>query len=133
MKIYNIADNREDGLGKHSDSRGQITDIFYGRNINHACLITNAPGAIRGNHYHKETTQFTYVLSGTLSYYSQPVSGGPIVRTDCVSGDFVISPPNEIHAMQAGPQGCVFIAFAEGPRGGEDYEKDTYRVDSIIL
>jgi hypothetical protein len=29
--------------------------------------------------------------------------------------------------------GCTFIAFAEGPRGGEDYESDTYRVDSIVI
>jgi hypothetical protein len=34
--------------------------------------------------------------------------------------------------MVAGDDGCVFIAFAEGPRGGEDYENDTFRVDSII-
>jgi hypothetical protein len=24
------------------------------------------------------------------------------------------------------------VAFAGGPRGGEDYEKDTYRVESIL-
>jgi hypothetical protein len=44
----------------------------------------------------------------------------------------IISEPREIHAMKSGNTGCVFIAFAEGPRGGEDYETDTVRVHSII-
>jgi hypothetical protein len=34
--------------------------------------------------------------------------------------------------MKSGPDGCTFIAFAEGPRGGADYESDTYRVESIV-
>jgi oxalate decarboxylase/phosphoglucose isomerase-like protein (cupin superfamily) len=133
MKVYNINDNNEPGLGKFSDARGSITDIFYRQDINHACVITNQPGAVRGNHYHKLTTQYTYVISGMMTYYSRPVEGDAPVQTyDCHDGDFIISPPNEIHAMKAGPGGCVFIAFAGGPRGGEDYESDTYRVDSII-
>jgi hypothetical protein len=45
-------------------------------------------------------------------------------------GDMIISEPMEIHAMRTGEHGCTFIAFAEGPRGGEDYESDTYRVDN---
>jgi dTDP-4-dehydrorhamnose 3,5-epimerase-like enzyme len=133
MKHYNIYDNNEEGLGKFSDARGSITDIFYKANMNHACIITNAPGAVRANHYHKQTTQYTYILAGTLEYYSKKVdstdtaehyTGGP--------GTMIISEPNEIHGMVAGNDGCVFIAFAEGPRGGEDYENDTFRVDSII-
>ena len=44
----------------------------------------------------------------------------------------IISEPMEIHAMRTGEHGCTFLAFAEGPRGGEDYESDTYRVDSIV-
>jgi mannose-6-phosphate isomerase-like protein (cupin superfamily) len=133
MKIYNINENAEPGLGKFSDSRGTIIDIFYQQHINHACVITNLPDAIRGNHYHKHTTQYTYVLSGSMTYYSQSVDkNNPVESRVCHAGDFIISPPNEIHAMKAGLDGCVFIAFAGGPRGGEDYESDTYRVDSII-
>jgi hypothetical protein len=59
-------------------------------------------------------------------------SDEPAERYQAVGGDFIISAPNEIHALRAGPQGCVFMAFAEGPRGGEEYESDTFRVDSII-
>ena len=133
MKVYNIANNDEEGLGTFTDERGTIADIFYKANINHACLITNTPGAVRGNHYHKHTTQYTYILRGTLAYFSRPVEvDRPADVYMASAGDFIISAPLEIHAMKAGVEGCEFIAFAEGPRGGEDYETDTYRVDSII-
>jgi dTDP-4-dehydrorhamnose 3,5-epimerase-like enzyme len=133
MKYYNINKNIEKGLGQHTDERGTITDIFYSRAMNHGCIITNEPLAVRGNHYHKLTTQYTLVLNGTLNYYSKSVdSSEPVQKFVAGHGDMMISEPGEIHAMRAGEHGCTFIAFAEGPRGGEDYESDTYRVESII-
>jgi quercetin dioxygenase-like cupin family protein len=107
--------------------------MFYARTINHGCIITNEPMAVSGNHYHKLTTQYTLVLNGTLTYFSQPVdSDEPVQRFVAGHGDMIISEPGEIHAMRTGEHGCTFIAFAEGPRGGEDYESDTYRVESIV-
>lgn len=132
MKVYNIYNNKEQNLGEFSDSRGSITDIFYGKSMNHGCIITNNSDAVRGNHYHNYTTQYTYILSGSLRYYSSDLTRSEIHKYDAIPGDFIISDPQEIHAMKSGPNGCVFIAFAEGPRGGEDYEKDTIRVDSIV-
>ena len=134
MKYYNINKNIEKGLGQHTDDRGTITDLFYARNMNHGCIITNAPLAVRGNHYHKLTTQYTLVLSGTLTYYSRAVDSDKPAQTFVAGhGDMMISEPGEIHTMRTGEHGCTFLAFAEGPRGGEDYESDTYRVDSIII
>jgi quercetin dioxygenase-like cupin family protein len=133
MKVYNIYQNNEPGLGSHSDDRGQIHDVFYKHNMNHGCIITNEPNAVRGNHYHKFTTQYTFVVEGELTYYSQPVDQSKAVDMyQAKKGDFIISEPNEVHTLKSGPNGCVFIAFTEGPRGGEDYESDTYRVDSIV-
>jgi oxalate decarboxylase/phosphoglucose isomerase-like protein (cupin superfamily) len=133
MKTYNIYTNHgQAGLGSFEDSRGTITDIFYTANMNHGCIITNQPGAVRGNHYHKFTTQYTYILSGTLTYYSKGAGDGAATNAfEAVTGDMIISEPLEIHAMRAGNSGCTFIAFAEGPRGGADYETDTYRVEDI--
>jgi len=134
MKYYNINKNIEKGLGQHTDERGTITDMFYARDMNHGCIITNQPGAVRGNHYHKLTTQYTLILSGTLTYYSKHIDSDEPVQTFVAGhGDMIISEPGEIHAMRTGEHGSTFLAFAEGPRGGEDYESDTYRVDSIIL
>ena len=133
MKHYNIYNNQEPGLGNFTDERGTITDIFHLIDMNSACLITNTPGAVRANHYHKQTTQFTDILSGSLDYYSKPVdSEEPANVITAGPGDFIISEPNEIHAWRTGAEGCTLIAFAQGPRGGEDYESDTIRVESII-
>jgi dTDP-4-dehydrorhamnose 3,5-epimerase-like enzyme len=132
MKVYNIYNNEEKNLGSFLDDRGTITDIFYQKSMNHGCIINNNPGAVRGNHYHNHTTQYTYILSGTLRYYASDLDRTQIKHHDAVAGDFIISEPKEIHAMKAGADGCLFIAFAEGPRGGEDYEKDTIRVESIV-
>ena len=132
MKVYNIYNNEEKNLGSFLDDRGTITDIFYQKSMNHGCIINNNPGAVRGNHYHNHTTQYTYILSGTLRYYASDLDRTQIKHHDAVAGDFIISEPKEIHAMKAGANGCLFISFAEGPRGGEDYEKDTIRVESIV-
>jgi hypothetical protein len=133
MKLSNIYEPTDPKLGVHSDSRGTIADIFYNANINHACLITSAPDAVRGNHYHKLTTQYTFITKGVCEYWSQPSDlSSPATMKLLVPGDFAISEPYEIHTMRMGKEGCDMIAFASGPRGGEDYESDTFRVATII-
>ena len=133
MKTYNIySQHGLPGLGAFKDDRGSIIDIFYQANMNHGCVITNQPGAVRGNHYHKLTTQYTFVMSGTLTYYSKNLDSTQTPNVlQASAGDMIISEPFEIHAMKAGSDGCTFIAFAQGPRGGADYETDTYRVEDI--
>jgi dTDP-4-dehydrorhamnose 3,5-epimerase-like enzyme len=50
-----------------NDNRGSITDIIERFNFNGATIIESKKGSIRGNHYHKRTVQFIYVLHGTPS------------------------------------------------------------------
>ena len=47
----------------HSDNRGYIKDLVENENINAVTIITLTKGAIRGNHYHKETFQWNYIIS----------------------------------------------------------------------
>lgn len=53
------------------DERGEITDIIDGDNVNSITLITSKKGAVRGNHYHKQTIQYLYLIEGKLVYYTQ--------------------------------------------------------------
>ena len=53
------------------DSRGVITDILQHTPVDSVTLITCTKGAIRGNHYHKASIQFTYVISGKIRAYTQ--------------------------------------------------------------
>ena len=54
----------------HSDERGSIADyIFYNAKVNHVAIIKSEPNSIRGNHYHKETTQHILITKGSLEYW----------------------------------------------------------------
>ena len=45
--------------------------IFYKYKIDHVAYIFTKKGKIRGNHYHKDTTQYTLILKGNLEYWER--------------------------------------------------------------
>ena len=116
-----------------SDERGSISDIFYNTVMQHAAIIeSKQAGVIRGNHYHKQTTQSVFVIKGKLRYWWQPVDR--IVPAQSVivqENSLITSPPCEIHTLEM-LEPNTFIVFSSGPRGGQDYESDTFRVPSIV-
>jgi len=117
----------------HSDNRGKIADIFYQKSINHVAIIHSEPKVIRGNHYHKETTQHILITSGSLEYWYKDFDSNDKAKFILLKkGDLVSTRPYEIHALKIGREGNEFIVFSEGLRGGKDYESDTYRVENII-
>lgn len=133
MKIKNIWKNVEPPLESHTDDRGIINDIFYNTNINHVAIIDSNPGALRGNHYHKETTQHMLMTKGSLKYWYKAVdSDEPAQMILAKEGDLITTPPFEIHALVITEEGNQFIVFSEGKRGGKDYESDTFRTDTIV-
>ena len=133
MKLRNIYKETTKELQTHHDERGMISDIFYKENINHSALIESKPNIIRGNHYHKKTTQHMIMTQGSLEYWYKKY--GSDEKAKCIllkKGDYVSTPPYEIHALKIGSEGNQFIVYSGGTRGGLDYEKDTFRVPSII-
>ena len=115
----------------HADQRGVITDLHVGQPVNALTTVTCLKGAIRGNHFHKLTTQFTYVLSGKLRYVGQNLDR-PVEECTIAAGDLVTSLPLESHAFEA-LEDSVLLAFCHGPRAGMDYEKDTYRLEEPLI
>lgn len=113
------------------DERGKIADLLVNESIDAITQITFAESAVRANHYHKHTTQWTYVVSGKLTYASGPLDG-PIVEETIEAGDFVVAEPNELHAFKALVKSEIFV-FTKGPRAGFDYEKDTFRLEEPLL
>ena len=47
-------------------------------------------------------------------------------------GDLVASEPMESHAL-VGVTNCELLVFTKGPRGGKEYENDTYRLDEKLV
>lgn len=114
----------------HKDERGEITDIIVKEKVEYVTLITSVSGVTRGNHYHKETIQWVYILEGRMKLLTQ-MPGTPVVATTLEKGDLVMNEPMEKHAMIS-LENSTFIVFTRGVRGGEDYEKDTYRLSEPL-
>ena len=107
------------------DSRGYILDIMYSQNFNHATLIYSKKGSTRGNHYHKKTTQITFVLSGEVRYYYK-LKNKKTASEKLIKNSFLITKPLEIHAYKF-IKNTKMLILSKGLRGGKDYEKDTFR------
>ena len=112
------------------DARGRIIDILDGIPVECVTLLTSKRGSVRGNHFHKKTTQYAYVLEGKLRLYTQP-PGGAVRSRVITAGDLVVTPPKERHAFVA-LEDSVLLACAHGPRAGRSYEADTYRLDKPL-
>lgn len=113
------------------DSRGAITDILQHTPVDSVTIITCNKGAIRANHYHKESIQYSYVLSGQMLAYTQ-MPDGPLESQTLVAGDMLESPVFERHALHA-VEDSVLLIITRGPRGGKNYEDDTFRVTPLHI
>jgi dTDP-4-dehydrorhamnose 3,5-epimerase-like enzyme len=127
MKKKNIFKNVKHPLQLHFDERGLICDIFYKKKYDHVTYVKTRSNKIRGNHYHKKTTQVMLILNGVLEYWYKNINSKKIKKILLKKGDLINTPPLEIHAMKTLKKNCEFIVFTKGLRGGKDYEKDTFR------
>ena len=47
-------------------------------------------------------------------------------------GDLVVTSSNESHAIKA-IEYSEYLVFTQGPRGGKEYEKDTFRLSKPLI
>ncbi len=113
------------------DNRGIITDIIVKERIDYVTIITNKKGAVRGNHYHKETIQFLYVLEGSILVASK-FKGKDLEKKVLKVGSLLFNEANEWHAIKSLEDSKLLI-LTRGLRGGKDYESDTYKLDEPLL
>ena len=114
------------------DNRGSITDILTHVNIDAITLIKSESGAVRANHYHKETTQWTYILSGEVEYCSCHLQEEKIAKKTLTKGMIVCAEPWVAHAIRSLTYSEILIV-TKGPRSGKDYELDTFRLEKPLL
>ncbi len=111
----------------YKDQRGTIMDIFVGEPYEHCVIIYCNKGAVRGNHFHKRSAQADFMLSGKMRAYCRK-QGSKKVETFVMSqNDVTHWEKGEAHEFIALGK-CAFISFVNGPRGGDKYETDTYRL-----
>ena len=95
----------------YEDKRGKIKDLIVSE-IDSVTHITFNPGAIRGNHIHKDTTQWVYIVSGKVEGFAK--LNERVVSEIFSAGDFFVSYPNEAHAFRA-LEPCEILVFTKGP------------------
>ncbi|HCC47990.1 MAG TPA: hypothetical protein DEQ38_07750 [Elusimicrobia bacterium] len=115
----------------HTDARGRITDLLQREEINAITEISFTRGAVRANHFHKKTWQWNYVLSGRIQIAAK-LPGKPVRRAVMKKGDLIVTVPNESHALKALAPSELMV-FTKGPRGGKEYENDTFRLTEPLL
>ena len=115
----------------HSDERGYIQDILIDRPIEHVTFIFTKKNTVRGNHFHKETVQYVFVLEGKIEYHGvSPSHEHKVVILE--KGDLIETPALEKHAIKA-LEDTKMIVLTRGPRGGQRYEDDTFRLEKPIV
>ena len=115
----------------HQDGRGVIIDLLEKKKINAITFITQKKGMVRGNHFHKKTIQWNYLIKGKIKLIAQKKNKR--VREIILSkGDLVITSSNESHAIKA-IKYSEYLVFTQGPRGGKEYEKDTFRLSEPLI
>jgi oxalate decarboxylase/phosphoglucose isomerase-like protein (cupin superfamily) len=85
---------------------------------------------VRGNHFHKRTHQWAYILTGRMKYYSKD-KHGKVSVVSAKAGDLIDSPATVAHTFLALTD-LSFLSLTKGPRRGFDYEKDTFRLEDKL-
>lgn len=113
-----------------TDDRGSIFDLVEAP-VGHVGMITSNEGAVRANHYHLESTQYTYVISGKLELKTRHKDEDGEPRVDILeAGMLAVTPPHIIHAVTA-LEDTVFLDATTKSRTDDGYEEDTVRVDPL--
>jgi quercetin dioxygenase-like cupin family protein len=114
------------------DARGAIRDVLIGSDVDAVTLITCAKDSVRGNHYHKLSMQYSYILKGSFMCATQTDENALVETYEAKEGDLITHPPGERHAFKA-LEDSIFLSLTKGPRQGKNYEEDTYRLENPIL
>ena len=112
---------------RFEDERGVIQDLLGP--VDAVTEIFTRKGAVRGNHVHQQTIQYTYIAWGALLVATQP----DVTHTqEYGPGQLVVESPGVPHAWKALADTKVLV-FTIGPRSGAAYESDTVRLKEPLL
>jgi quercetin dioxygenase-like cupin family protein len=115
---------------RFEDHRGVIQDLLGP--VDAVTEIVTLKGAVRGNHTHARTTQYTYVVYGLLEVVLRPSGSSVTHQAKYGPGILFCEAPGTAHAWKALTDTKVLV-FTQGPRSGADYESDTQRLDIPLL
>ena len=71
------------------------------------------------------------VLSGKIKIVTQ-FQGEEVAELVMETGDLIETLPNESHALM-GLENSELLVLTRGPRGGKEYESDTYHLNTPLI
>lgn len=110
----------------HTDDRGSIFDLVE-EQVGHVGMVTFTKGAVRGNHYHKVSIQYSYVLHGELELVTSNPDGSERRVERIVPGMLTKIPPLTVHTYKA-LSDAQMLDIVTLSRTDDGYESDTIRV-----
>jgi quercetin dioxygenase-like cupin family protein len=110
-----------------ADKRGQIFD-FIEELVSHVGMISFKKGAVRGNHYHKKSVQYTYVISGKIAITLSDIHGKNVQHYTVRPGSVTVIPARIVHTYEA-LTNAVILDLTTKTRKLDGYEKDTVRMN----
>lgn len=114
----------------YSDTRGVITDLVNEK-LNHVGLISTNIGKIRGNHYHKRSIQYSYILSGKFEVLVAAVDDlKKVEKVILNSGEIIIIQPKIVHSFKA-IENSIMIDMISESRASDGYESDVIKGISL--
>lgn len=109
----------------HRDDRGSIFDLVEDQ-IGHVGLITFKAGAMRANHYHKISIQYSYILKGEIELTTARIDGSDKKVERLVEGTLTRIPAKIVHAYKA-LSDAEILDMTTLSRSDNGYEEDTVR------
>jgi dTDP-4-dehydrorhamnose 3,5-epimerase-like enzyme len=114
----------------YKDKRGVISDLIEKEKISSITYISFYKNKIRANHYHKKTIQWNYVISGKVLFVSK--INNKIKKIVGKKNDLIKIEAREHHAIKSLKYSEILV-FTKGPRGGKEFESDTYRLKDNLI
>lgn len=87
-------------LFERRDERGVFRELLSGFPAGNVVCGEMSRGAVMGNHYHRRTRVFFYVLSGRAAVATIDVESGAIERFRLEANEGVFLEPGESHAVR---------------------------------
>jgi len=109
-----------------TDTRGSIFD-FVEEKVGHIGMVTFNKGVTRGNHYHKKSVQYSYVLEGKIKLIVSDVNGKNRKEIMLTEGMLTTIPVGIVHTYTALTK-AKMLDITTLSRNDNGYEKDTVRM-----
>jgi len=95
---------------EHEDSRRKLTQLLT-QDIKQINVYEAKHGAELGNHFHKETFEYFYIIRGTIKYNSSAIMK---------KGDIFCPDLGEMHTLQVLSDKATFMTFLTKPYSKEN-------------